>query len=598
MPTPYSPHSFHIPVMGTGYTIDTPLKVAHFGISSVVSIIDHRLAETMREYHSRRLDLPFEAISDSDPDNRAKKITAFLNFMHDEVNRNFERLKTSSFSAGSEITKYFEMLPDASNLKVAYDSMLLSAGEEKLRLQTWLRDHISPGAIDVNIMTKIDGTNYTEDKVAQESAFNDAHAALRGFALSELDSSVVLSAGLNPRLFGYMASFRDFFADATGTFKKKITLKVSDFRSALIQGKYLAKKGLWVSEFRVESGLNCGGHAFASDGHLMGPILHEFKERRDELKASLFELYSTAMLQLGWTVPSTLLEQRFSAQGGVGSMEEHQLLLEEYQLNSIGWGSPFLLVPEAVNIDAETVKTLCEATEDQYYLSDASPLGVRFNTLRTTTAHEEIEARIAAGKPGSPCYKKHLVSNTEFTKSLVCTASRRYQSRKIKEINESMPESSERNKAIGKVTEKMCLCVGLGNAALIRSNVTLHKGVNGVAICPGPNLAYFSKEASLREMIDHIYGRSQLIDQAKRPHMFVKEFSMYVDYYEEKVASCKEYCTEKQEAYLDAFQSNLNACVDYYDALAGELPAWLGNAEGKLMAEIFPLQARLNLARV
>ena len=27
-------HTFHIPVMGTGYTIDTPLKVAHFGISS------------------------------------------------------------------------------------------------------------------------------------------------------------------------------------------------------------------------------------------------------------------------------------------------------------------------------------------------------------------------------------------------------------------------------------------------------------------------------------------------------------------------------------------------------------------------------------
>ena len=598
MPTPHRPHSFHFPVMGTGYTIDTPLKVAHFGISSVVSIIDHRLVETMREYHSRRLDLPFEAISNSDPDNRAKKITAFLNFMHEEVHRNFERLKASSFSVGSEITKYFEMLPDTSDLKVAYDRMLLSAGEEKLKLQTWLRNHITHGAIDVNIMTKIDGTNYAEDRVAQETEFNDAHAALRGFALSKLNASVVLSAGLNPRLFGYMASFRDFIADASGTFKKRITLKVSDFRSAFIQGKYLAKKGLWVSEFRVESGLNCGGHAFASDGHLMGPILHEFRERRDELRASLFEVYSTAMLQLGWSLPITPPEQRFSAQGGVGSMEEHQLLLEEYQLHSIGWGSPFLMVPEAVNIDAQTVKTLCEATEDQYYLSDVSPLGVRFNTLRDTTAHEEIEARIASGKPGSPCYKKHLVSNTEFSKSLVCIASRQYQSRKIKEINASIPAGDERDQAIGKVTEKMCLCVGLGNAALIRSEVALHKGVHGVAICPGPNLAYFSKEASLREMIDHIYGRTQLIDQAARPHMFVKEFSMYVDYYEEKVAACKEYCTEKQKAYLEAFKSNLNACVEYYDGLTAELPKWLNNAEEKLMGEILPLQVRLNTSSI
>lgn len=50
---------------------------------------------------------------------------------------------------------------------------------------------------------------------------------------------------------------------------KKVVIKVSDYRSALIQGKYLAKKGIWVSEFRIESGLNCGGHAFATDGYLL-----------------------------------------------------------------------------------------------------------------------------------------------------------------------------------------------------------------------------------------------------------------------------------------------------------------------------------------
>ena len=51
------PHSFHIPVMGTGYTIDTPIKVAHYGISSVISIIDHRLTEQMREFYSKKLDM-------------------------------------------------------------------------------------------------------------------------------------------------------------------------------------------------------------------------------------------------------------------------------------------------------------------------------------------------------------------------------------------------------------------------------------------------------------------------------------------------------------------------------------------------------------
>jgi hypothetical protein len=30
-------HAFHIPVLGLGFSIDTPLKVARYGISSVIS---------------------------------------------------------------------------------------------------------------------------------------------------------------------------------------------------------------------------------------------------------------------------------------------------------------------------------------------------------------------------------------------------------------------------------------------------------------------------------------------------------------------------------------------------------------------------------
>ncbi|MEY3690178.1 MAG: hypothetical protein RIT37_1740, partial [Bacteroidota bacterium] len=33
-------HDFHIPVMGLSFSVDTPLKVAHYGISSVVSIME------------------------------------------------------------------------------------------------------------------------------------------------------------------------------------------------------------------------------------------------------------------------------------------------------------------------------------------------------------------------------------------------------------------------------------------------------------------------------------------------------------------------------------------------------------------------------
>ena len=66
-----------------------------------------------------------------------------------------------------------------------------------------------PVSGDVNIMTKIDKDNYLkQEKLPVE--YNDAHAALRGFAMSNLESSMVLSAGMNPRLYGYLEQFEDF----------------------------------------------------------------------------------------------------------------------------------------------------------------------------------------------------------------------------------------------------------------------------------------------------------------------------------------------------------------------------------------------------
>ena len=64
-------HTFHIPVMGLSYTVDTPIKVARFGISSVVSIIEDNLIERMRAHHYRQFGEPYVPISRTEPDFRA-----------------------------------------------------------------------------------------------------------------------------------------------------------------------------------------------------------------------------------------------------------------------------------------------------------------------------------------------------------------------------------------------------------------------------------------------------------------------------------------------------------------------------------------------
>ena len=390
-------HSFHIPVMGIGFTIDTPLKVAPYGISSVISLGDDLLLERMRAFYCKKMNIPFEPVSKNNKDGRATRITLYLNLMNEMVKKKFEELKKASFEKGSELTKYFEMLPDISTLKKEYLRMKQEKDAAAIKkIQEWLKNNMIQGEIDVNIMTKLDKTNYTKagEKLPQE--MNDAHAALRGFAKSNLKSGLVLSAGLSPRLYSYVSNFDDFFPNEKEELTKKIILKVSDYRSALVQGKFLAKKGIWVSEYRIESGLNCGGHAFATDGYLMGPILEEFKQHKEELIEQIHNILNESLQKMGRKKLSKPLDLYITAQGGVGTANEHRFLLDYYKIDRVGWGTPFLLVPEATNVDKQTFKLLQEAGEEDLYLGDVSPIGVPFNTVKGNTKDVERDENIAA----------------------------------------------------------------------------------------------------------------------------------------------------------------------------------------------------------
>ncbi|MCL5028828.1 MAG: hypothetical protein M1480_07385 [Bacteroidetes bacterium] len=559
-------HSFHIPVMGIGFTIDTPLKVSQYGIDSVISLVDDILLEKLRKMYCGKYEIPYSEITDKTEDFRAKRITSYLNLINSLAEKKFEELKNAAVEKGNEIKKYFNMLPDSSTVKKEFNNFT-SKYFNLNEIGDWIKDNLSMGSIDVNIMTKADKDNYIKD-VKLPIQYNDAHAALRGFANSDLNSSIIFSAGMNPRLYSYIEHFEDFYPDQNGIIKKKIVLKVSDYRSALIQGKFLAKKGLWVSEYRVESGLNCGGHAFATDGYLLGPILAEFRDKRKELIQLLHEIFVKALTDKNRSIPKTELPLKISAQGGVGTAEEHQFLIDHYQVDSVGWGTPFLLVPEATNVDESTLNKLIEAKEKDLYLSDISPLGVPFNNLRGNTKDIEKLSLIAKGRPGSSCPKKYVeLNNKEFTERSICTASRQYQYLKLKELDKEDTIPEEYKIKYEKVVEKSCICVGLGTSALLANSLDTKIEGEGVSICPGPNMAYFSKIMSLKEITDHIYGRSNVIERTDRPNMFIKELNIYIDFLKNKLEETRTSTPDKQEKYLLNFVKNLKEGINYYSNL-------------------------------
>lgn len=567
-------HTYHIPVMGLGFTIDTPLNVAHFGIDSVVSLGDDILIEKIRKYHSEKYDLEYQEISDKEKDYRARRITAYLNMLNKLVNRNLEEVKSSTSLSDKKIIKLMDLLPE--NSPVANELFLLkkdvASGKvvnEAEGIKNVLAD-FKAGSIDVNIMTKADKQTYING-VEQPTEFNNAHSALRGYALSDLTSSIVFSAGMNPRLYTYLENFKDFYPNELGFIKKKIVLKVSDYRSALIQGKFLAKKGLWINEFRIESGLNCGGHAFATDGLLMGPILEKFKTERSLLINELFEIYSEALVEKGFKNTETPPNLDLTAQGGVGTAQEHQFLLKYYNVKSVGWGSPFLLVPEACRVDKDTRRKLCDAKEDDLYLSNISPFGVPFNNIRGNSKDIEKKKNIDKGRPGSACPKDFLSFDTEFDEKGLCTASRQYQHLKIKQLDENKELSSEELESEReKITEKVCLCVGLGTAALLEHGIEHKKEGEAVSVCPGPNIAYFDKEMTLVELTQHIYGKINIITNKHRPHMFIKELQMYMDVLENKINDYYKRREQKEKRHISKFQSNLGEGISYYSKLFSE----------------------------
>jgi len=558
-------HKIHIPVMGICYTADTPIRVAHLGITSVISLVDDGLLEEYRMAYAERLGLDLG----SPQTTRIGRIRSYLDFVADEVKRKFERLCAERFDGGSDKDLYFLMLPLNSRLRVEYDGIFAKTGLARIAAEAALTEKMEPGEIQANIMV---GLNH------DEAAFD----AVRGFAASKVKGSLVLSAGVNLAVFEEIAKCKDFYRTCDKTPSKKIILKVSDFRSALIQGRYLAKKGLEVYEYRIESGVNCGGHAFFESKKLLLDVVREFVAKKNEL----FETTRGMIAKSGKIPPK--VPARITAQGGLCSPEDIEKIMS-LGIDGVGVGTPFLLVPQATSVDKETRRLLASATPDDVYISHASPLGFPFVNLRTSTAAELCRKKVQEYfkpqseksndpelKPGFPCRQHYLCRQMPGFDHPVCMASREYVMHRLAELDtmehdelrslchsaldpiafgsrmtqedchSGGSETTDRiqeiqakyNELRRETLSRECICRFLGNAGreeIREKSPSLHYQPECVAvargsqpartrepvtICPNPDIGYFDREYTLFEMMRHLYGTGSRLTPKDKPSAF------------------------------------------------------------------------------
>ena len=144
-------HSFHIPVMGIGFSVDSALKVARFGINTVMSLSGNSLHEKLRKFHSEKHGIPYEKITKEVDDFKAKRTTAYLNFLDNQITKTFDNYANSPLQYKGEIEKCIDLLPNNSNLKQEFHN-LMEAPLVPSKIKNWIETNLEVGSIDVNII--------------------------------------------------------------------------------------------------------------------------------------------------------------------------------------------------------------------------------------------------------------------------------------------------------------------------------------------------------------------------------------------------------------------------------------------------------------
>jgi len=126
----------------------------------------------------------------------------------------------------------------------------------------------------------------------------------------------------------------------------------------------------------------------------------------------------------------------------------------------------------------------------------------------------------------------------------------------------------------------------VGTSALLVNNLNTKTEGEGVSICPGPNMAYFSKKMSLKELVDHIYGRVNVITRNDRPNMFIKELKIYIDYLRNKIEETRTSVNVKQEKYLLGFAQHIKEGITYYADLFGGLKDMVEDKKNDILREL------------
>jgi hypothetical protein len=95
-------------------------------------------------------------------------------------------------------------------------------------------------------------------------------------------------------------------------------------------------------------------------------------------------------------------------------------------------------------------------------------------------------------------------------------------------------------------------------------------------------------------MVDHIYGKINLISRNDRPHMFIKELQLYLSYLRGKIEESSEKLNDSQIKYFNTFSENLEQGIEYYHALFSNFKEKFANIQSDIFQQLSELKDELD----
>ena len=108
-------------------------------------------------------------------------------------------------------------------------------------------------------------------------------------------------------------------------------------------------------------------------------------------------------------------------------------------------------------------------------------------------------------------------------------------------------------------------------------------------------MAYFTKEATLKQMMQHIYGNINLIEVTNRPHFFIKELSMYMDHFFKEKEKVTVDATSIKLKKLSKLKDNLMEGIAYYENLFSS-SSYFEFEKGSILSSLHQYKNTLNEA--